>query len=284
MKNRVLILGSTGMLGNAVLTEFKKNDEIELTFTSRDKSLGENFSVEQGNLKDIVDKCRPNWIINCIGLINSYIHENDKKSIELARVVNEKFPQQILDATEKHDSRIIQIATDCVYSGIKGEYSETDLKDPVDAYGLSKSRGEVLDDRFMHLRCSIIGRDARSSRSLLEWFLSNEAGARVSGYVDHFWNGITTDAFARICMGIIRDDLFKSGVSHQVPENSVNKYQLLQLFQERFNRNDLEIVPVNTNQGINRTISTIFEYENEQRWKSAGYERIPSIGALVENL
>ena len=272
------------MLGQAITSEFVKTKHLVTTYTSRVAGNGIYFDPnEKSSLDNIVDN-EPDWIINCIGVIKPYINDQDPVSEKNAFMVNAQFPATLNQIAKELDARVIQIATDCVYSGAKGNYSEGDAHDPVDTYGKSKSLGEIDSEHFMNLRCSIVGRDQRNNNSLLEWLLSQEHSAKVTGYLDHLWNGITTNAFARICRGIIEDDLFAAGTFHQVPADRVSKAELLEMFRDKFNRPDLIIEKKLTGDEIDRTLITVEPEENLQRWLSAGYSDVPTIKALIEEL
>jgi dTDP-4-dehydrorhamnose reductase len=284
MKPKLLVLGGTGMLGQAVVNLLKDSDEFEVYFTSRKQAQGIYADQLVPDTLDKILEHNPDWIINCVGVIKPYIDDSDLKSRSNAHEVNTVFPFKLSKTAEKIDAKIIQIATDCVFSGSKGNYSELDTHDPVDFYGLSKSKGEIVSENFMNLRCSIVGRDPRNNNSLLEWFLSQDPDSKVTGYLDHIWNGITTNAFARICRGIIQEDLFKSGTFHQVPADEVSKGDLLEIFQSKFNRRDLIIEKKMTGETVNRTISTIDADGNLNRWLAAGYQDVPTIKELIEEL
>jgi dTDP-4-dehydrorhamnose reductase len=284
MRPRILVLGGTGMLGQSVLSTFNLNKDFDVNFTSRIPGRGIYSEKLIPDTLDLILNYAPDWIINCVGVIKPYIDDNDSKSTSNAHNVNTVFPLELNIIAERLDARVIQIATDCVYSGKRGNYSEFDVHDPSDFYGVSKSQGEVISDHFMNLRCSIVGRDSRNNMSLLEWFLSQEKNSKITGYLDHLWNGVTTNAFARICIGIIEEDLFKPGRFHQVPADKVSKAELLVMFQNKFNRPDLIIDKRVTGDKIDRTITTIDPAGNLNRWLAAGYRGIPTILDLIEEL
>jgi len=181
-------------------------------------------------------------------------------------------------------ARVIQIATDCVYSGAKGRYAEKDAHDPTDVYGKTKSLGEVRTPEFLHLRCSIIGPEPRSHRSLLGWFLSQKPGAAVPGYLNHRWNGLTTLHFAALCRGVIRANPPLSGLRHVVPADDVTKRDLLELFRSSFHRPDIVVVPREAAAVIDRTLVTEDAEANAALWRAAGYASPPTVAGMVEEL
>ena len=209
---KVAILGASGMLGNAVAKEFSDFDGTviltgrrELEFSPSENFELREFDVLGGSLSTLfTDFGQDDFIINCIGIIKPYIKDTDRKQRKIAQIVNGLFPHQLAEFGEDTGTRTIQIATDCVYSGRKGSYLESDDFDALDVYGKSKSLGEVPSDFMQHLRASIIGPEVGRSTSLLEWVRSQPRDATINGYADHSWNGISTKHFGKIARGIIQ--------------------------------------------------------------------------------
>jgi dTDP-4-dehydrorhamnose reductase len=117
----------------------------------------------------------------------------------------------------------------------------------------------------------------------MSWLLTQKYGATVNGYVDHYWNGVTTLDFAKITLGIIEKNAFSKGISHLVPADSLNKYQLLVLIANAFGRGDLEIREFKTSNVVDRTLSTDFSIKNQKFWDLGGYEVIPTIDQMIRN-
>ena len=135
----------------------------------------------------------------------------------------------------------------------------------------------------MNLRCSIIGSELSGKKSLFEWVKTQPIGATLNGYTEHFWNGLTTDAFAKIVKGVIENDGFFTGWQHIVPSNQVSKHELLQLMAKRLERNDLTILPRETDR-IDKTLQTIKPEHNQKLWAFAGYDGLPTIETLVSSM
>jgi dTDP-4-dehydrorhamnose reductase len=251
---KTLILGNTGMLGSMLTKTW------EGSFNSTNR---EQFDAESPDLTKLDGY---DWVINCIGVIKPYCND-----VERAIRINSLFPYQLPTNT-------IQIATDCVYSGVIGEYIEYDRHDAADVYGQTKSLGEA--PQIHHLRCSIIGPELGSRVSLLSWFLSQK---EANGFTNHVWNGITTYHFSKICQGIIRENIDLPHMQHIVPADSVTKYGLLQIIAEEFGQ-DITILPVEAEESINRTLSTINPELNKRIWKAAGYDSPPTIPQMIQEL
>jgi dTDP-4-dehydrorhamnose reductase len=279
----VLILGGTGMLGHAVLEEFRGFDG-DVKFTSRSGS-GIPFDV----LKDPVEGLSKHfhsgvYVINCLGITKPHINDDNEQEVAKARLVNSLFPAELAALAEQAGARVIQIATDCVFSGGKGHYLETDIHDAEDVYGKSKSLGEVVSNNVMHIRVSTIGRELGRSTLLLEWVLSHPQGATIPGFTDHFWNGVPTNHFAKVIRGILEKDGFEAGLSHLVPANELSKADLVRKIASAFGRPDLMVIDTDSGKPINRTLSTTNPDFNSQLWLEAGYPEIPTIEQLIAEI
>lgn len=248
---KVIILGATGMLGSMmarVMPEARTPDRKEV----------DAFNHQLVNYDE--------QVINCIGLIKPRI----KHTID-AIIVNAEFPYMLPAGT-------IQIATDCVYSGKKGNYIETDPHDALDVYGKTKSLGEAL--HIKNLRCSIIGPELKNHDSLLDWFLAQES---AQGYTNHRWNGITTYHFSKICQGIIKEGIELPNVQHIVPADIVTKAELLEIIAKAYDKG-IPIKRIEAPEAIDRTLSTVNPQLNSDIWEAAGYPQIPTVEEMVTEL
>ncbi|HGJ66029.1 TPA: hypothetical protein ENS27_11670, partial [bacterium] len=178
-----------------------------------------------------------------------------KNSVEDVLRINSLFPRNLAKLCNAKDIKCFHITTDCVYTGKKGNYSEADFFDADDLYGLSKNAGENKD--CMTLRTSIIGEENGNSRSLLEWAKS-QAGKEVNGFTNHLWNGVTTLYLAEVIETILVNNLYEKGLFHIHSPNTVNKYELLQIF-NRVYRLDLRINPVEAKDAVDRSLSSIYD-------------------------
>jgi dTDP-4-dehydrorhamnose reductase len=271
------------MLGHAMLEEL---DELEgvVRFTSRTGS-GITFDVLNdpvGKLANFVGN--GDYVINCLGLTKPHIKDDNEQDIARAQRVNSLFPAELASLAEVTGSRVIQIATDCVFSGQKGHYLETDPHDAEDVYGKTKSLGEVISDNVMHIRVSTIGRELGRSTLLLEWVLSHAQSGTIPGYTDHFWNGVTTNHFAKVVRGLIENDGFISGLSHLVPANELSKADLIRQIASAYGRTDLIIEDTDSGKPIDRTLSTTEPAFNKGLWAGAGYPDIPTIEQLIAEI
>lgn len=263
---KVLILGGSGMLGNVVYRHFKNNttfktDKTERTFQENALIFDVNNFIR--NPSDFAFLKNYDYIINAIGVIKPYCKDSDQAGVQNAILVNAYFPHVLSTFLSDSKTRIIQIATDCVYSGTTGSYAESDPHDPLDVYGKTKSLGEVTANNILHIRCSIIGPEVANNISLLEWFLSQKNGEELIGFEHHKWNGVTTLQFASLCEHIIEHNAFESirtlnHIHHFVPNTAVTKFELLTTFKEIFNKQVTIHKKNDPHAVVDRTLSTKF--------------------------
>ncbi|MFA5792124.1 MAG: sugar nucleotide-binding protein [Candidatus Paceibacterota bacterium] len=237
---RVLVLGSDGMLGNAVVKYLSGFRDFHVykthrTLKSSKSSRDLKFVVKEGFVPDLVallDKVKPDWIVNCLGVIRPGDTFEDYK---LAIMVNSVLPKVLSLYCEGKNSKIIHISTDCVFSGKKGDYLINDIPDEVSVYGVSKLLGEARGRNTITIRTSIIGIEIGNRRNLLNWFLENKEGT-VPGYSNVFWNGVTTLTLAKIIHRIVSRKLEFDEPILQVCSEKLSKFDLLNIFNEVFDK------------------------------------------------
>ena len=285
--NKILVLGSTGMLGRMVSEYFSQFPEYELfqTFRSiQNNKLVNNhkFDAMTDSLELLIEKIKPDYLINCIGIIKPEINERNQSSINRAININTYFPIKLSKSAKKHNFKYVQIGTDCVFSGLVGNYQENSFQDAADVYGKTKIAGEIFDSSKYLLRSSIVGPEPGQGKSLLNWFLSQNQ-QKVNGFIDHKWNGITTLNFAKIVHGMIKSSKFINNLQHITPQDEVSKYDLLLYFNKYFQAN-VTIESVDSNNPVNRTLATINPELNQQLWNIAGYRSVPTIEENIKEL
>lgn len=241
------------------------------------------FDAIQGQpVREYLEKEHFDLVVNAVGLIKQLIDEDNGEDVRTAYLINSDLPRNLNTYAKDSSTPIIQIGTDCVYSGLIGNYSEESEFDCNDLYGLSKVSGEHQSKSMMTIRCSIIGHEIKSSVSLMDWFLSQPESAAVNGYTNHIWNGVSTLTFARVIHGIISKNTYSPGTIHLVPKDQITKFELLQILAEVFGRKDIEIREFKAKIGVNRTLATLFPHKNELLWLNAGYTQVPSIAELIQ--
>lgn len=292
----VLVLGGTGMLGSMVTDELARTSGIRLTATYRPPSSGGRprpldgvswvpfDGLSSAAVDQLAASGRFDWIVNAIGLTKPLIHDDNSAEIERAIHINSILPHLVANFARDISARALQIATDCVYSGAKGSYSETDPHDALDVYGKTKSLGECHRPEVSHLRCSIIGPEPKDYKFLIEWFRRQPSGATVNGFVNHNWNGVTTLHFARLCRGVIESDLALDHIQHIVPAGAISKAGMLHEFAAAFRRSDIMIRDCNAATVIDRTLATRNPDLNAALWNAAGYHIPPTVPEMISEL
>ena len=283
---KVLVLGGRGMIGSGVVSALK-NAGLTVLTTSRNPADSETlkFEVASDSITYLLNNLQPgDYVFNGIGLIKQRIDEDSIADRQAAIAFNADFPHQLASAAAERGIRVIQVATDCVYEGTAGNYTEAAKHDASDVYGKTKSLGEVPSPAVMHLRCSVIGPETGASLSLFEWVRNQPQGAALTGYTDHLWNGVTSEAFGRIVAGIITSNAFQAGVQHLVTASVVSKADLVRAIAARCGRPDISVTDSTTAKPVDRTLATLKPELNEKLWRAAGYEAIPRVEQLVAEM
>jgi len=247
---KIIILGASGMLGNAVFRHLAADSRYEVWGTVRSSSALRHFSsaeqerlvvgldvLNQDDLLEFTAQHRPDVVVNCIGLVKQLASANDPLSI---LPVNAMLPHRLQKITELCGARLIHISTDCVYSGSKGMYVESDISDAEDLYGKSKYIGEVIGcTNAVTLRTSIIGHELSSNRSLVDWFLT-QVGT-VKGFKRAIFSGLPTVEIARIIGDYVLPNPDLRGLYH-VSAKPIDKFSLLNVIAEKYGK-VIDIVP-----------------------------------------
>lgn len=266
----IFVFGSTGMLGNYVKKYFEPNYNVYCIDRSSYDIAKENDVTNAFFSQMLSDEFRfsdNNVVINCAGVIKPRV---DFAGVKGCLKINSLFPHDLADFCDKPKFKMIHVTTDCVFSGKKGKYIETDPHDVTDVYGRTKSLGEP--ENCTVVRCSIIGEEVGNNRSLLEWVRSNKGG-EINGFWDQHWNGVTCLQLTKIFEQIIVDESYWKGVRH-VFSDRVSKYDLLCLINEIY---DLDIkVNSKSSEFCDRTLSTIYPERD-------GFD-IPSIANQIEEM
>ncbi len=246
MGKRVLILGSGGLLGHKVcellglagfevIAAFRKAPS-ELESCYRGAHILDNVDVLDDNaLRKAFIESRPDIIVNCIGIVKQLNEAYDRY---LSVAVNSFLPHRLSRLCDEHNARLFHISTDCVFSGKKGMYRETDLSDAEDLYGKSKYLGETdeTETRALTLRTSIIGPELKSStHGLVEWMLKQK-GKTIKGFTKAIYTGLTTTEFARVLIWLINEHPTLHGLYHLASE-PISKYDLLHLINDAYKLN-----------------------------------------------
>ena len=279
---RILVLGASGMLGNAMLRTLAEAEGIDVAGTARsasvlrqlDPSLArrvvtgidvENFDA----LTALFAEVRPAVVVNCIGLVKQLAQAEDPLH---ALPINSLLPHRLARLCALVGARLVHISTDCVFNGRKGDYRESDPSDAEDLYGRSKYLGELGYPHTVTLRTSIIGHELSSAHGLVGWFLAQEGS--VKGYRKAIFSGLPTAELSRVVRDVVLPHPELSGLYH-VAAQPIAKYDLLQLVREAYGK-DIAIEP-DDRVAIDRSL-------NADRFRAATGYVAPPWPALVEQM
>ena len=257
VKKRILLFGSTGMAGHILHDYLKTTNNYEITDVAYRTKLTENTLIVDVNnkeqVREIVIKSRPEFIINGVGVLI----RGSQKHPDNAIYINAYFPHLLKKYADEVDAKLVHISTDCVFSGKKGNYTEDDFTDADDVYGRSKALGEIINNKDLTIRTSIIGPELKQKgEGLFHWFM-NQTG-EVNGYTRAIWGGVTTLELAKAMNVAIQQE--RTGLIHLSNGHGISKYNLLCLFKEIWDRQDILITPYDTNK-TNKSIALSRQFD-----------------------
>lgn len=268
---KVLVFGATGMAGH-IVTMYLSNmkDKYTVFNVCHKNKLNENSILcdisDIDNVNEVIQSINPNVIINCIGVLNKVAHKDIKNTI----YVNTFFPRFLARIGEMKNIKIIHLSTDCVFSGLKGNYDEQSFKDENEIYGLSKNLGEIEDKNCLTIRTSIIGPELKNGSGLFNWVM-NQKGI-ISGFTNVFWSGITTLELSKVIDKAL--DMNIEGIYNITPGYKISKYELLNIIKDEFKKHDI-IIEKNDTNTCDKSLTTM---------KKDFYYKIPSYETMIEEM
>lgn len=240
INKKIFVLGTNGMAGHVIYNYLKTElNNFEIISIARKHNIFHSDYVldiqNLENLETLILEIKPHTVINCIGILNKNAENNPADSI----LINSYFPHFLEKVTSQLQTKIIHLSTDCVFSGLKGNYKENDFKDATGFYAQTKSLGEINNNKDLTIRTSIIGPDLNPHGiGLFNWY-TKQTGT-VKGYKNAIWTGVTTLELAKFIHKKIDSNL--SDTIHLVNNTCISKYDLICLFNEVF-RIKLKIEP-----------------------------------------
>lgn len=277
MNKKVLILGSTGLIGHQVYNYLKENSDFNLYNISYRKKLQEDTILsdirDEKNFIEIIESIKPNIIVNCIGILINGANKDPENAI----FINSYMPHRLKRAANNMGAKLIHISTDCVFSGNKKEaYIENDEKDGKDTYAKAKGLGEIIDEKNLTLRTSVIGPELKADgEELFHWFMSQQG--TINGFTKAVWSGVTTLELAKAVNWAIKNDI--KGLYHITNNESINKYELLSIL-KKYTKKDINIVPID-GRDVNKSFT---DTRKEINYIIPGYEKmVEDIVNLMKN-
>lgn len=279
--NRVLILGAQGMLGHVVRDAFIKNgdDVMGIALDAYDDGVYA-IDVTSDDFDRFLRDNQFDIVVNCVGILN----QSAEKRPDLAVYINSYIPHKLEEFYKGTNTKVIHPSTDCVFAGNGAPYRENSFPDGPTYYDRSKALGEIVNDKDLTFRMSIIGPDLNPNGiGLFNWFMKQSGN--IKGFKNAMWTGVSTIELANGILAAAQQNL--TGLYHFVPNQAISKYDMLKLFSEIFNKKDIEIICVdepkldksliNTRTDFNYTIPgyrTMFE--NMRDYIAANRERYPA--------
>jgi dTDP-4-dehydrorhamnose reductase len=254
---KITVFGSKGMAGHIVVAYLQQQGH-EVTALDRSHVDIENLREVHAVLRTI----NADFVINCIGLLVK--DSNDRP--DRAAIVNSWFPHALEHYFKTTNTRVVHLSTDCVFDGAKGNYVETDLATETNSYGRSKSLGEINNDKDITFRMSIIGPELKSGTGLMDWVRTN-SDENLTGWDNHWWNGITTLQLAK-CIDQYVNNPCVSGIYHLVNNRiRITKYNLLLLINQTYSLGK-NITPAGGPKAVNKVL---IDTRQEVDWNIKDY-------------
>jgi dTDP-4-dehydrorhamnose reductase len=237
---KFFICGCNGMAGHTISIYLQEQGHDVYGFDLKESPYIKSFAgnaFDTETITKVIKDGNFDSVINCIGILNQFAEQNHA----LASYINSYFPHYLAHITEDTDTQVIQMSTDCVFSGNKGNYVEDDLRDNTTFYGRSKALGELEDEKNVTFRDSIVGPDTNAKGpSLLNWFMA-QLGP-INGFTNRMWTGLTTLELAK-AMEMASQERFH-GLVNLVPDHSISKYDLVSLFNHYLRNDSVTINPI----------------------------------------
>lgn len=236
-----MILGSAGMLGHMAYTYLEDLNKYTIVDASFPQKLHKGSKLldvtSKTEVEEYITSEKPDILINCIGILLRGSQDDPSNAIYL----NAYLPHQLSKLLRSFGGKLIHISTDCVFSGEKGGYVETDFKDARDTYGLSKALGEVDNEHDLTMRTSIVGPELKEDgEGLFHWFMKQNG--KINGFTRMLWGGVSTLELARAIDAAIDQNI--KGLIHITNNQAISKYELLSLFKKTWQRSHIEIEKV----------------------------------------
>lgn len=237
---KFLVLGCNGMAGHMISQYLHERGHDVMGFGRKKSKYVPSICGDAKDLeliKNLIQNGKYDSVINAIGILNQFAEDNKADAVFL----NAYLPHYLADITSKTDTQIIHLSTDCVFSGKRGEYTESDIRDGEIFYDRSKALGELEDEKNITLRNSIVGPDINPHGiGLLNWFMKQNS--EVNGFTKSMWTGQTTLQLAKTIEVAAKEKAH--GLFNTVPDYSISKYELLKLFNHYLRDDSIKIKPI----------------------------------------
>lgn len=256
---RFLILGVGGMAGHTISIYLQEKGHEVIGLSHKQVTFCSSVVCDVRNideLKNIIVQGNYDSVINCVGVLNQFADADKANAV----YINSFLPHYIADITKDTNTQIIQMSTDCVFSGKRGSYTENDFKDGETFYDRTKALGEIEDNKNITFRNSIVGPDVNPNGiGLLNWFMKQDGP--INGFTKAMWTGLTTLQLAKVMEEAAKEK--SHGLYNMVYSESISKYELLKLFNHHLREDKIVINPTDTFAADKSLKRTNFDYNFE---------------------
>lgn len=239
------------MIGHQLFKQLRQRHEVKATlrrelgayqghglFSAENAYAGLDLRSLDG-LREVLSGFRPQAVVNAAGVIKQRAAAQEPlPTLE----VNALLPHRLALLCRAAGCRLLQLSSDCVFSGRKGRYLETDQSDAEDLYGRTKFLGEVGgagEEHCLTLRTSSIGPELAQKTGLFEWFLGQTG--TIKGFTKAIYSGLTTIEMSRVVERALTAPPGVRGLYH-VSSEPIDKFSLLVLLRRKLGKK-IEIVP-----------------------------------------
>ena len=276
---KVLLFGATGMAGHVVYYYLQSTGKYDISNVVYRTPLTEDSIIvdvtNRDAVADVVHRVHPEIIINCVGILIKGSREHPDNAI----LINAYFPHLLKRLSDEVGAKLIHISTDCVFSGKKGNYTEDDFRDADDVYGRSKALGEIINDKDLTIRTSIIGPELKENgEGLFHWFM-HQCG-EINGFRTAIWGGVTTLELAKAIDFSLDNGIV--GLIHLSNRVGISKFDLLNLFKEIWGK-DTVIKPYDGNEvdkSIEKSLRLDYEVPSYRQMLVEQFEMMKSYSNL----
>lgn len=283
---KILILGSTGTVGKVLFERLKEESNWKIIGTTTSHSPSEDrveFLWPKVDIEELLEKSRPDVVINCIAKLNSPKLNNDEMLQKDAFALNALLPAA-LNELDGH-ARVIHVSTDAVFSGQCPPYEEDSVTDGKSYYGETKIAGERNLNNALILRTSILGKSRYREISIPNLVRNATKERKLLVPVNEFWNGVTTHAFSEFIHSLIQKygTDFANGIRHIVPEGVVSKFELFCMVAEKISKTQDMITETEVEMPRSVILSSKHRYFNEEIWDISIFRKAPSIPEMINS-
>lgn len=231
--SRILVVGANGMLGHEAIRVLapdfevwgacRRPQDLPALGVPSERMLGGLDATKTASAYALIERVRPDLVLNAVGIVKQ---RAQAKAAIPSITVNSLWPHVLADACAAHGSRMVHLSTDCVFSGARGQYVESDVPDDFGLYGRSKLLGEVIDrNNVVTLRTSMVGWQLGEPTGLVAWFAAHR-NEPLKGFTKAVFSGLTARALTEVIRDVLLPDTTLSGLWH-VSADPIDKFTLL---------------------------------------------------------